>query len=59
LFAATVNLTGPLPVPLAPAVIVIHESLLFAVHAQVLPVETLTVPEPPPSLNFTSPGETE
>lgn len=59
MFAATVNLTVPLPVPLAPAVTVIHESLLLAVHAQVLPVETLTAPEPPSFLNFASSGETE
>ena len=33
-FAATVNATVPLPVPLAPAVIVIHVSDRVAVHAQ-------------------------
>jgi len=31
-FAATVNATLPLPVPLAPDVTVIHEALLVAVH---------------------------
>ena len=32
LFAAALNATVPLPVPLAPAVIVIHDALLVAVH---------------------------
>jgi hypothetical protein len=31
-FAATLNATLPLPVPLAPEVMVIHEALLVAVH---------------------------
>jgi hypothetical protein len=31
-FAATLNATVPLPVPLAPEVMVIHEALLVAVH---------------------------
>jgi hypothetical protein len=36
-----------LPLPLAPAVMVIHESLLAAVHAQPVAVVTLTEPDPP------------
>ena len=49
--AATVKLTDPVPVPLAPAVIVIHDgALLTAVHAHVPPVVTvIAVPAPPAS----------
>ena len=39
-------MTVPLPVPLAPDVTVIHESLLDAVHVQVLLVDTVTDPVP-------------
>jgi hypothetical protein len=46
--AATVKLTVPLPAPLAPAVIVSHESLLVAVHGHPAAVDTATgVPAPP------------
>jgi hypothetical protein len=49
-FAATVKLTDPLPVPAAPAVIVIHDALLTAVHAHVPPAVTvIAVPAPPAS----------
>jgi hypothetical protein len=48
LFPATLYVTTPLPVPLAPLVIVIHASLLVAVHAQVLAVVTVTAWPPPP-----------
>jgi hypothetical protein len=49
-FAATVKLTDPLPVPAAPAVIVIHDALLTAVHAHVPPAVTvIAVPGPPAS----------
>jgi hypothetical protein len=41
-FAATVNATDPPPLPLAPDVMVIHDSLLVAVHVQPLAVETAT-----------------
>ncbi len=44
---ATVTLTVPSPVPLAPDVIVSHEALLVAVHGQVDPAETVTVTGPP------------
>ena len=48
-FAATVKPTDPLPVPLAPEVIVSHEgSLLVAVQVQPADVDTVTgVPVPP------------
>jgi hypothetical protein len=41
------NATLPLPVPFAPLVIVSHDALLDAVHAQPGPVVTPTVPLPP------------
>ncbi len=44
--ALTEKLTVPLPVPLAPEVIVIQLSLLLAVHEQLLAVVTVTVPLP-------------
>ncbi len=48
LFEATLNLTVPLPLPDAPEVTVIHESLLVAVQPQPVPAETATgVPAPP------------
>ena len=37
----------PLPVPLVPALRVIHVTPLLAVHAQVLPAVTPTLLEPP------------
>jgi hypothetical protein len=43
-FCAMLNVTVPLPVPLAPDVIVIHDTLLTAVHVHGLVVETVTVP---------------
>jgi len=44
-FAATLYLTVPFPLPLAPALIVIHEmALLVAVQVQPEPAVTLTVP---------------
>ena len=51
--------TLPLPLPLAPAVMVIHEVLLDAVQVQPLAVDTLIVLLPPSLPIFTSPGETE
>ena len=42
--AATLYETVPLPLPLAPAVTVIHAALLVAVHAQPAPAVTVTVP---------------
>ena len=49
-FAAMVNDTLPLLVPLAPAVIVSHDALLTAVHAHPDPAVTATVvPAPAPA----------
>jgi hypothetical protein len=45
LFAATAIVTVPLPLPLAPDAIEIHETLLAAVHAQ--PPEVITDTEVP------------
>jgi len=49
-FAATVNVTVPLPVPLAPLAIVIQLALLLAVHVQPDCVVTVTGPPVPPSV---------
>ncbi len=46
-FGATENVTVPVPVPDAPPVTVIHEAFDTAVHVQVAPVVTLTLPVPP------------
>jgi hypothetical protein len=46
--AATAYATVPLPVPLLPDVIVIHETLLVAVQLQPVVVMTLALPLPPP-----------
>jgi hypothetical protein len=43
-FAAMLKPTGPLPVPAAPEVTVIHATLLVAVHAHVAPLVTVTDP---------------
>ena len=43
-FKATLNPTGPFPVPDAPDVTVSHGALLFAVHVQPAPAVTVTVP---------------
>ena len=43
-FAATSYVTDPLPLPVAPALIVIQAALLVAVHAHPLPAVTVTVP---------------
>ena len=48
MLAAAVNDTDPLPVPVAPAVIVSHGALLVAVHAQPAVVVTATGPPAPP-----------
>jgi hypothetical protein len=52
-FAATVKLTVPLPVPEAPPVTVNHPSFAPAVHVQV-PADAVTAtdPEPPASPMF-------
>jgi len=52
LFAATLNVAVPLPLPLAPDVIVIHDALLCAVHAQPPGADTdIGPPAPPPNGN--------
>ena len=50
--------TLPLPVPLAPEVIVIHELLLAAVQGQPDVVETVVELLPPPSAMLRTVGET-
>jgi hypothetical protein len=46
--AATSKETAPVPSPLAPAVIVSHDTLLDDVHLQPAVVVTVTVPVPAP-----------
>src|SRR5690348_16140538 len=46
-FAAMLNWTDPPPLPVAPAVSVIHGTLLEAVHVQPALAVTVTVPLPP------------
>jgi len=54
---ATVYVTIPFPVPLAPEVTVIHELLLVAVHAHPVPQVTLTMrPVPPAAASAFSSG---
>ena len=48
-FAAIVKSTAPLPLPLAPEVIINHVALLPAVHAQPAIVVTITVVPVPPA----------
>ena len=47
-FTAALIDTLPFPLPLAPAVIDNHDTLLVAVHAQPVPVVTVTGPMAPP-----------
>ena len=52
-FAATVNVTVPLLVPLAPELIVIHAAPLVAVHWHPPAAETVIgVPAPPAAATF-------
>lgn len=46
-FASTVYVTVPLPIPEAPAVTVIQLAFDVADHVQVAPVVTVTLPVPP------------
>ena len=57
-FASIVNATVPLPLPLTPAVMVNHESLLVAVQSQLAAVVTPTLFEPPAAAGFSDVGET-
>jgi hypothetical protein len=50
-FAATSNVTEPLPDPLAPPVTVIHAALLVAVHAQPVAAATVLLPLPAEAVN--------
>ena len=50
LFAETLNVTAPFPLPAVPPVTVIHETLLTAFHAQPLPALTFTEPDVPAAL---------
>jgi len=57
-FDATEYPTVPVPVPLAPLVIVTHEGLL-TVHVQALPLGvTVKLPFPPPIAKLALVGET-
>ena len=58
-FADTVNVTVPLPDPLAPPVIVIQVALLAAVHAQPLPLVTVNELVLPPATTDNETGEIE
>ncbi len=52
LFDATLKVAVPLPLPLAPDVIVIHDALLCAVHAHPFGAEIdIDAPAPPPNGN--------
>ena len=50
-FAAALNVTGPVPLPLVPAVTVTHAAVLAAVHAHPVGAVTVTEPEPPAAVN--------
>jgi hypothetical protein len=52
-------LTVPLPVPELPDVIVTHEALLAAVHAQPAPAVTVTLADPPDEENDWLVGDIE
>ncbi len=58
-FAAMEKATVPLPLPLAPDVIVSQASLLVAVQLQPAAVVTLLLPEPAPAPGVSDVGETE
>jgi hypothetical protein len=49
-FAAILNVVDPLPLPLAPPLIVIHPALLVADHAQPVSVVTAADPVAAPAL---------
>ena len=55
--AAAVKLTDPLPVPLAPALMVSHATLLVADHPHPAPAVTPTVPLPPAAATDCDTGE--
>jgi hypothetical protein len=49
--------TEPLPLPVAPALIVIHATLLVAVQGQSVAALTVTVPLPPADVGLAEVGE--
>ena len=55
--AETEYLTVPLPVPLAPDVIVTQDTGVAVVQLQVLEVVTVTLPVPPAAVGDALPGE--
>src|SRR5436189_5605136 len=58
-FGSTLKATEPLPVPEAPDVMVIHETLLCAAHEQLLPVAlTASVPVEPAGPMRSGAGQT-
>jgi len=57
LVEATVKLTAPFPLPLAPDVMVIHGCALVADHAQPGPALTVTEPVPPEEATDCESGE--
>ena len=50
-------MTEPLPLPVAPALIVIHGSLLVAVHPHPVAAVTATVPVPAAAVGLADAGE--
>ena len=56
-FAATLYVIEPLPLPVAPAVTVIQASLLVAVQAQPPAAVTVTVPVPAAEVGLADAGE--
>ena len=56
-FAATLYVTEPLPAPFAPAVTVIHASLLVAVHAHPVAAVTVMVPVSATEVGLADAGE--
>ncbi len=57
LFAATLNVTDPFPLPDAPLEIVIQEAFDAALHAHPLPAVTAMLPPPPVGSTDWLPGE--
>jgi hypothetical protein len=56
-FAAALNVTAPVPVPLAPLAIDSQLDCELAAHAQALWVVTVTEPDPPDDWNAREDGE--
>ena len=56
---AAVKWTVPLPLPLPPDVMVIHPSLVPAVHPQPAPLATSKLPLPPDAPTFAADDESE